>query len=268
MHQTNHRGVSTVKKLTSLLAIASFAIALTGASALACEKTCSSSKTTAKTTNASAKLTCSSDKSDSKVTTASADNCNPDHCALATGKYAVAVMDVDGMTCGGCENKLTLAFEKADGVLWVAAVSHSDGMAKVVFDKSITSSNDMITLVNGSGFKAEIKPAVAVSTVDAESGAKLVDSKAGCTDAQKAACKAAGKATCSAEQKAACEASGKACCADKGAKGASKASVTTASASQCDKSGNNDCKALTAAEKAAFCAEFCKSESKDSKKDI
>lgn len=251
-----------MKKLTSLLAIASLAVALTGASALACEKTCSDSKSTAtataaSATNVSAKSGCNASKTDATLINASADNCNPGDCALSSGKFAVAVMNVDGMTCGGCENKLTMAFEKADGVIWVAAVSHSDGVAKVIFDKSITKADDMVRLVSETGYKAEIMTAVATTTVDADASDKLVKTgKAGCTAAEKAACASKASATTASADKAACS-----------SKGASKAGVTTASADHCKSSGS-ECSKLTSAERAGFCAKYCKSETEDSKKDI
>lgn len=258
-----------MKKLTSLLAIASLALALTSASAIACEKSCGASKTTASAasatvSNVSGKSSCSSSKADATTTAASAEHsCKPGDCALSGGKYSVAIVNVDGMTCGGCEGKLTQAFNNTDGVVWVAAVSHSDGVAKIIYDNSLADSDDMVRLVNESGFKGSLMPAVAVTNIDAKS-----DGKAACTAEQKAACEKLGKAACSAEQKAACEKSGKACCADKGAKKTS-ATTTTASADHCKSAKEgSECSKLTNSERAGFCAKYCKSDSKDSKKDI
>jgi len=157
-----------------------------------------------------------------------------------------------------------MAFQKTDGVIWVAAVSSADGYAKVIFDKSISNTDDMVSLVNATGFKGSVMPASAVTFADAKDNST-------CTAAQKAACKAAAASgkTISAEHKAACAASGKTC--TKGATAtASVQTINSESVKQCSKTGNYSCEVLTASEKAAFCAEFCKSdkETKDSNKDI
>ncbi|HSG98727.1 MAG TPA: heavy-metal-associated domain-containing protein [candidate division Zixibacteria bacterium] len=255
-----------MRKTTALFTALALALALSASNAFACDKT----KTTA--SNASAKSGCSAnsgavtaqlvgDKSAGcTITTASADGCK-ENCKLETGKYAVAIMKVDGMTCGGCESGLTSKFEKTNGVLWVASVSHVNHSAKVIYEKSACTAEDLAKLVNDAGYQAEIVPAVMNTLVD-DNAAKssCADKHASLTDADKAAC-AAKMAKMTDAEKAACEAK----CASKATTttaSTDEAKATMASAKTCE---GSVCSQLTEAEHAAFCAKFCVSEKADTK---
>lgn len=48
------------------------------------------------------------------------------------------VLNVEGMTCDGCENAIQKSIESLDGIAMVES-SHEEGWTKVKFDKSLTS---------------------------------------------------------------------------------------------------------------------------------
>ena len=99
-------------------------------------------------------------------------------------KYEMVSMNITGMTCGGCESSVTAALEKMEGVVSVKKVCSESGTAIVYVDPAkMKDKNVMTSAVANKGFNAEIIPAVATTTVNA-------DGKV-CTEAEMAACAAA-----------------------------------------------------------------------------
>ncbi len=96
-------------------------------------------------------------------------------------KCEVVEMSVKGMTCGGCEQSITTALQKVNGVKKVIAVNHKDGSAIVCFDPAKTKSDALATVVTNKGYEAHVTPAVATMTASPEK-AKV------CSPAEKAAC--------------------------------------------------------------------------------
>jgi len=62
-------------------------------------------------------------------------------------------LDVDGMSCGACSDKVTAALKALEGVN-AAAVSHQAGEARVAFDAEKVDLDKMVAAITGLGFKA------------------------------------------------------------------------------------------------------------------
>ncbi len=67
---------------------------------------------------------------------------------------AEVVLDVKGMTCGGCENKVKTALMNCEGVK-DCEVNWKEGKAMVKVSKGSVNTAEMIKAVEGTGFSAE-----------------------------------------------------------------------------------------------------------------
>ena len=111
-----------------------------------------------------------------EMTSAQAEEClakcglTPEECKMYCDgeKYDMVWMNVNGMTCGSCENSVKTALTSVKGVVKVAKVSHTDGKALVVVDKSQRCDQSMTTAVTNKGYEASIIPAVATMSDDAQ----------------------------------------------------------------------------------------------------
>jgi len=63
-------------------------------------------------------------------------------------------LDVEGMSCGACSDKVTAALRALDGVN-AAAVSHQAGEARVAYDSEKVDLDKMVGAITGLGFKAK-----------------------------------------------------------------------------------------------------------------
>ncbi len=63
-------------------------------------------------------------------------------------------LDVQGMTCSGCEHAVESALKKIDGVA-KAKADFTHDMAEVQFDPDIISVEQLVDAVNGTGFSAK-----------------------------------------------------------------------------------------------------------------
>jgi copper chaperone CopZ len=124
-----------------------------------------------------------------------------EECATVCGenaKFSMATIDIKGMTCAGCENSVKSALMKIEGVQKVAAISHQNEMAVVVFDPKVTNEASLTKTVADKGYQAQIIPAVAklneieAKTAQVNSSDKKDCAKT-CTEAEKAACDAKAK---------------------------------------------------------------------------
>ncbi len=86
-----------------------------------------------------------------------------EHTRLCSGAGAceMAVIDVKGMTCEGCEGTITSALTDIPGVLKVVKVSYKDEVAWVCYDPAKCKTEAMTTAITGKGYKAQVVPAVA-----------------------------------------------------------------------------------------------------------
>jgi len=111
-----------------------------------------------KMTEANATLT------DPATTTADA-NCQ------MKGKCADLALSIKGMTCTGCEQKITDALMSDKGVLKVVSIDYKTGKAVVCYDPAKVEQGKLAELVGSAGYKAEIIPATATETVTKGKGA-------------------------------------------------------------------------------------------------
>jgi copper chaperone len=64
-----------------------------------------------------------------------------------------AEFKVDGMTCGGCTEKVVAALQGVDGV-FAAAVDYQAGTASVAYDPAKVDEAKLLEAINGTGFAA------------------------------------------------------------------------------------------------------------------
>lgn len=243
-----------MKKLTTLLAVAAFGVAVTSATSFACDKG------NASNTSGNSSYTCGAFKGATATAVSAPKNFTVaahDECPLKSGQFAVASMNVSGMTCQWCENSLAERLQTVPGAIMVASISAVDGTARVIYDKSLAKGSDFTSVISDDRFKAEIIPAVAITTnAPATSPAAKLSNSSG-----KSSCRYSGKtsgstgATASTFSGSKLASKSAGCSAFKGSsytKGSKKINATFASSdySHCDSY-------LTSAEKAKFCAEFC-----------
>lgn len=67
-------------------------------------------------------------------------------------------LQVKGMKCGACSDKVVAALKAVEGVK-VAAVSHETGEAKVAFDGKKVDSDKILAAVKGLGYEAKLAEA-------------------------------------------------------------------------------------------------------------
>ncbi len=109
---------------------------------------------------------------------------------VVVAKFAALTLNVKGMTCGGCENKVKAALSGIDGVVETQKVSAEANSAVLTFDPAITSSEVIVKSLSE-------KTGYAISVVKSAGVDESSAMKACCAN------KAAGK-TCSKEDAKAC----------------------------------------------------------------
>ncbi|MFQ5709703.1 MAG: cation transporter [bacterium] len=72
---------------------------------------------------------------------------------VATANVQKVTLDVQGMTCSGCEYNVESALKKVDGVAAVKA-DYKKAMAEIQYDPSVASVEEMVAAVNKTGYKA------------------------------------------------------------------------------------------------------------------
>ena len=60
-------------------------------------------------------------------------------------------LNVEGMTCDGCENAIKAGVESLDGIAEVES-SHEEGWTKVKYDKAVTSVEDIEGKITDTGY--------------------------------------------------------------------------------------------------------------------
>jgi copper chaperone CopZ len=108
----------------------------------------------------------------------------PEECQklCASGDYTMVSISIEGMTCTGCENSISAALKELPGVVHVGQVSHKEGRAYVLVDSKKATNTNLVSAVTGKGYKAEVIPAVATTTVN------QTDAKAGCATSATQSC--------------------------------------------------------------------------------
>jgi len=189
--------------LVAMFALAAFVVAPMGAMACGEGKTSADNSSTsnkmvsdksacsATSTQASAKSGCPAGSAEACATKLgmTADDCKM---VCGQGQYTLVSMNVNGMTCGGCEQAVTACLTGMPGVVKVGKVDHKSGTAYVLIDPMKVKDEQLAKAVSDKGYEAKVIPAVAVEPMQGE--ASKMDAS-GCSAAQKAACAAMGK-TC------------------------------------------------------------------------
>jgi copper chaperone CopZ len=74
--------------------------------------------------------------------------------AAAAANLKKVTLDVQGMTCSGCEYNVESALKKLDGVAKVKA-DYKENKAEVEFDPQIASVEELVETVNSIGYSAK-----------------------------------------------------------------------------------------------------------------
>ena len=72
----------------------------------------------------------------------------------AATEWAEVVLNVDGMTCTGCENAIKAGVESLEGISSVES-SFEEGWTKVKYDKSLTSVENIEGKITETGYVVE-----------------------------------------------------------------------------------------------------------------
>lgn len=98
-------------------------------------------------------------------------DCDKSHCKMkSTEEVSTAMAEVDaatgdklalevsGMKCGSCSDKVLAALKAIEGVN-AAAVSHATGEAKIAYDATKVDAEKLIAAIKGVGFDAKVPEA-------------------------------------------------------------------------------------------------------------
>ena len=69
-------------------------------------------------------------------------------------EWVEVTLNVDGMTCEGCENAIKAGVESLDGVASVES-SHEEAWTKVKYDKTLTSLEDIEGKITDTGYEVK-----------------------------------------------------------------------------------------------------------------
>jgi len=69
-------------------------------------------------------------------------------------EWVEVTLNVEGMTCEGCENSVNAGVESLDGIATVES-SHEEGWTKVKYDKALTSVEDIEGKITDTGYKVK-----------------------------------------------------------------------------------------------------------------
>lgn len=68
-----------------------------------------------------------------------------------SAEWVEVTLNVEGMTCDGCENAIKAGVETLEGIATVES-SHEEGWTKVKYDKSTTSVQDIEAKITDTGY--------------------------------------------------------------------------------------------------------------------
>lgn len=81
------------------------------------------------------------------------DTPEPEQEALAA-EWVEVTLNVEGMTCDGCENAIKAGVENLDGIASVES-SHEDAWTRVKYDKNQTSLEDIEAKITETGYEVK-----------------------------------------------------------------------------------------------------------------
>lgn len=71
--------------------------------------------------------------------------------SAAAAEWVEVVLNVDGMTCDGCENAIKAGVENLDGIATVES-SHEEGWTRVKYDANLTSQEEIEGKITETGY--------------------------------------------------------------------------------------------------------------------
>ena len=71
-----------------------------------------------------------------------------------SAEWVEVTLNVEGMTCDGCENAIKAGVESLDGIASVES-SHEEGWTKVKYDKNATSVEDIEGKITDTGYEVK-----------------------------------------------------------------------------------------------------------------
>ena len=77
----------------------------------------------------------------------------PDQEAIAA-EWVEVSLNVEGMTCDGCENAIKSGVESLEGIAEVES-SHEEGWTRVKYDKNLTSVEDIEAKITDTGYEVK-----------------------------------------------------------------------------------------------------------------
>lgn len=72
----------------------------------------------------------------------------------AAAEWVEVTLNVEGMTCEGCENAIKAGVESMDGIASVES-SHEEGWTKVKYDKAVTSVDAIEGKITDTGYEVK-----------------------------------------------------------------------------------------------------------------
>ncbi len=72
----------------------------------------------------------------------------------SAAEWVEVTLNVEGMTCGGCENSVNAGVESLEGIASVES-SHEEGWTKVKYDKALTSVEDIEAKITDTGYEVK-----------------------------------------------------------------------------------------------------------------
>jgi copper chaperone CopZ len=102
-----------------------------------------------------------------------------DHAKMAdcTGKCTHLTLNIKGMTCTGCENKIKTALTDCEGVVCVKTVDHQKGSAMLCIDDKKIESKKVLTVVSELGYETSLVSAEVCTHAEADQSEKKTETK-------------------------------------------------------------------------------------------
>lgn len=66
------------------------------------------------------------------------------------------VLKIQGLTCINCANKVEASLRSLDGITDLS-IDHKKGLAKITYDGTVLTNDDLIRAVVDAGYRAEVK---------------------------------------------------------------------------------------------------------------
>ena len=120
-------------------------------------------------------------------------------------KFASLDLDVDGMTCMGCENKVKAVLGSLDGVVETKKVCSESDKAVLTYDPEVITEEEIIeALVAKTGYKIVVAKNAGMTDESDASETSEASAKKSCSKEAAKACSKEAAKSCTKAEKAAC----------------------------------------------------------------